>query len=671
MMGIRLSYVILVLSLLVFAASARASEVTDEDFATDRIEALIRQLNDPDAHSRADAIGALHELGPEARAAIPKLIDLLADEGWYESYLIRISVHTVATDALIAMGAETVDSLMAQFPLLPDNAQRRVPFVAQRIGHPARALLPKIQERLLAAKDYERWSLLGTLAAIDPSGKTALPILLRSLKDGDDSRVRREAAEWLTRAESLEIVYWKEHAPASRWFSKPSPASNAVADALILALKDPSSEVRGPAAVSLSTYPEATQRAVPALIALLSDQEIYGVAWSNHVGGYRTVNGDAVLALSRLHEAADQSLSALLQKLKSDAKFADVDGLASAIADLLPHTKHPAKYLEELLESRHPDLAIISLARAGKDSRAAIPRLRALAENGPEEWICDEARCAIAVIDPEGQPEAMKFLRGQLESEADPGTCRFLASLRTQATFAIPLLKKQLLLPDSKDQLNHDVLSVLAAIGPAAVSAAPQIIDSLETEYSFYLDDCEQTLSRFGPAVVPMLVDTLRNPEKPPLSRISCLRVLESLGPDAADAVPVIITQLDTESPRVREVAAKALGRIGSRPNESLPALERLLLDPRSFVRAAAASSCGRFGPNSKRIVPQLINSLSDDYADVKTSAVFALGELGPVAVEATSRLTTLSRSRNVLLRECATDALLRIQQPGKSNTGQ
>lgn len=671
MPGIRLAFVFAGLTLLNVMVTVRASEIRDEDFAADRVAMLIRQLDHGNVRMRGDAIQGLHNLGPEARVAIPKLIDLLADEEWIESFLMRTYIHDLAVDALIAMGAEAVGPLIDRFPLLPDKAQRRATFVAQRIGNRARGLLPEIQQRLQSCKDDQRWSLLRPLAAIDATGQTALPILLRSLREGHDSSERREAAEWLTRSVSLEIVYWKEFAPASGWFSKPSPTSHAVADALILALKDPSPEVRGPAAVSLSTYPEATKRAVPALIALLADQEIYGVMWSNHAGGYRTVNGDAVLALSRLHEAADESLVVLLQKLRLDPKFAKVEGLASGIADLIPYTKEPARYLNELLQSPHPELALIPLARAGKDSHAAISKLQALAENDREEWIRDDARCAIAVIDPEGQREAMKFVRGKLNGEIDPRICRFLASVGQRASFAVPFLSESLLLQGSNDHLNNDVVSVLEAIGPAAVSAAPQIIESLDTEYSFYLDDCEQALNRFGPGVVPMLVDALRNARKSPRSRISYLRVLGSFGSDASDAVPAVIMQLDSEYPRVREGAAKALGMIGSHADESLPVLKQLLADRRSLVRAAAVHSCGQFGPEAKPLLPQLINALSDDYLDVKTSAAFALGQLGALAVKATPRLTELSQSQIVLLRESATGALQKINQSGTSDVAQ
>jgi HEAT repeat protein len=667
MLGIRfgVSLAVVVTSMLVGPANVRGGEVSDDDFAKDQIEKLIRQLDDRNVASRIHAIESLHELGAEARAAIPKLMELLADDDWYENLaLIRVPVHGAASNALGAMGAECVGPLVDRFPSQSDDVQWRSLNVAHRLRHTARAFLPETQKKFQAASEEDRSRLLGTLAAIDPNGQTVLPILLRTLRESKESSVRGYAATWLTRSKSLEGVYWEEHAPASDWFPKPSPESNAVAEALILALKDPSAEVRGPAAVSLSTYPEAAQRAVPALIQLLPDREPYSVMLSNHLGGYRVVRGDAVQALSRLSEFADQSLPAFIQLLKTDDEFSNERGVSVAIADLMPHSKQTTKYLTELLESKHPELVLIALARAGKDSRPQIPRLRELAENGSEPWIREDARTAIAVIDPEGQPDAVKFIGERLDEDPESGICDFLSSVGRHASFAVPFLKKHLLEKDSKHILNRHVLRALEAIGPDAVSTAPQIIDHLETDYSFYNDENETTLVQFGPGVVPMVVDALKTPDRSPSKRISCLRVLGRLGPAASNAVPIIVLQLKSEYPRVRETAATALGMIASQPDESLPALERSLADPRPLVRVAAAKSCGRFGSDARRLLPSLIRTLSDDYIDVQVAATFALGQLGSVAAAAVPQLTELALNTNVLRRDAATDALQRIQGP-------
>ena len=649
-----------ILSMLVSTAVVRGDELMDEDFAHDRIAMLIGRLDDQNVRVRADAVSSLREIGVEGRAAIPRLIDLLVDENWYQEIFVRYYVNSKASDALVAMRAESVGPLLKQFPLQSDKVQQRSLVAARWMRHSARAFLPDVQKKLQTATSPDREILLGTLASIDPTGQTALPILVRSLREGKNSAERRAAAEWLTRSGSLEIVYWHEYAPASDWFSKPSPESNAIADALILALKDPAADVRGPAAVTLSTYPEAAKRAVPALIPLLTDQDSYSVMVSNHLGGFRSVRGDAVLALSRMPDFADQSLAAFLQVLKTDAKFAATSGLAFAIADLAPHSKQPMHYLTEMLEINRPDVAIIALARLGRKSRAAIPRLQALARNGSQDWQRDDARTALAMIDPEGQPDAVTFVREKLEGEVDPGILDFLASVGREASFVFPWMHKQILERATGDPVDDHVLKVLAAIGPDAVSAAPQIIDCLDEDF---LSENENTLVQFGPGVVPMLVDALKMPDKSPASRIRCLHVLGRLGPAASDSVGTIVLQFGSEYPRVREAAATTLGMIASRPNESLPALERLMSDPRPIVRTAAAKSCGRFGPDASRQVSQLIKRLSDDYLEVQVAAALALGQIGPAAIEAIPELTELSHHQNVLLRDFATDAVKRIQQ--------
>jgi HEAT repeat protein len=85
MFGIKfgVSFAVVVTSMLVGPANVRGGEVSDDDFAKDQIEKLIRQLDDRNVASRIHAIESLDELGAEARAAIPKLMELLADDDGY------------------------------------------------------------------------------------------------------------------------------------------------------------------------------------------------------------------------------------------------------------------------------------------------------------------------------------------------------------------------------------------------------------------------------------------------------------------------------------------------------------------------------------------------------------------------------------------------------------
>ncbi|MBS0206147.1 MAG: HEAT repeat domain-containing protein [Planctomycetes bacterium] len=651
-----------ILSMSVATIIVHADELTDDDFAAEQIATVIGQLDDTDVRVRAGAITSLQRIGVEARAAIPRLIELLADEDWYQEFVIRRYVYDMASEALVAMSSESAGQLLERYPLQSDPASRRSIFTARRMRHDARAFLPEIQKLFRTATRADRATWLGTLAAIDPTGQTAVPILVRSLQEGMNSAERRAAAEWLTRAESLEGVYWHEHSSASDWFAR-TLESNAVADALILALKDPAAEVRGPAALSVSTYPEVAARAVPALIRLLSDQDCYHVMVSNHLGDVRAVRRDAVLALSRMPDFADQSLAAFIQMLKADAEFAKTSELAFAIADLTQHTKQPMRYLTEIQECRHPQVATIALARLGQDSREAIPRLEKLARSGSQDWDREDAQTALAIIDPEGHPDAVTFVREKLQEDMDSGVLDFLAAVGRRASFVFPWLHQRIIEREPGNALDHRILKVLEVMGPDAVPAAPQILKCLESDLDFFLSDYENTLVKLGPGVIPILIDALTSAEPSTDAKMCCLRALGRLGSAASNAVDAVVLQSRCEYPRLRETAANTLGMIASHPGESLPALESLLSDARPQVRAAAASSCGKFGPDARRQVPQLVNRLSDDYLDVRRAAAVGLGQMRSVAAEAIPKLTELSRDKNVPLRDAAMDALHRIQE--------
>lgn len=85
-------------------------------------------------------------------------------------------------------------------------------------------------------------------------------------------------------------------------------------------------------------------------------------------------------------------------------------------------------------------------------------------------------------------------------------------------------------------------------------------------------------LGRIGPAAVPALIQTLRNPD--PNLRRQAVDTLSRIGPEAAAAVPDLIHALSDPDPLVRRTAARALGQIGPAAADSVPALIRVIQEP-------------------------------------------------------------------------------------------
>ncbi len=96
-------------------------------------------------------------------------------------------------------------------------------------------------------------------------------------------------------------------------------------------------------------------------------------------------------------------------------------------------------------------------------------------------------------------------------------------------------------------------------------------------------------------------------------------------GIDGALAVPVLVRELQDKHPVVRVYAAIGLGRLASRPEQSIPALENALQDSDQYVRMMSAESLGQFGPRAASAVAALEKTCSDADASVRGAAAEAL----------------------------------------------
>ena len=97
------------------------------------------------------------------------------------------------------------------------------------------------------------------------------------------------------------------------------------------------------------------------------------------------------------------------------------------------------------------------------------------------------------------------------------------------------------------------------------------------------------------PGLLPFLLDDLETDEHP--DSYICLALSGVRGPDA---VPALIAVLrDLQNPRAREGAICALGRMGPRAREAVPALREALHDEDQAVRVRAARALKDIDPNA------------------------------------------------------------------------
>jgi HEAT repeat protein len=203
------------------------------------VPALIELLKDKDL--RVEAAAALGEIGPDAKAALPAMMEALRAERRAQS----LGCYRVARS--LALIGEAAVPLLLDALEKEQDIQEAVATALGYIGEPAAAPLV----RLLAGKNTDlshlAWITFGQMKC---SAAAAVPLLLKALKDGNPE-VRFKAA----------------YALAST-----GQGVQGVVPGLLLALRDKHPKVRAAAAETLGLLGPEAITAVPALADRLRDE---------------------------------------------------------------------------------------------------------------------------------------------------------------------------------------------------------------------------------------------------------------------------------------------------------------------------------------------------------------------------------------------------------------
>jgi HEAT repeat protein len=346
-----------------------------------------------------------------------------------------------------------------------------------------------------------------------------------------------------------------------------------------------------------------------------------------------------------------------------------------------------------LLALRTDDLIVrdriaAALARLGSKKVPILADALALEDH---KITCGAAR-ALALLGPEARSTA-RHLQRQLDS-ANP-LARTLCALALwrvdRRPAAITTLRKQLAAGHSLDW--QWASWSLAQCGPAAVPAAPELVDLLDSREEPVRRFAAIALEAIGrPAVAALRKHGLKSDSA--RQRVESAQVLGGLGPDADDAVGDLVELLNHDSPGSRASAARALGRIGLADPRVLGHLRKRVRDDDRDVRLEAARALGALGPAAsaampdlaanvrhpgrdvrraagaalvrigKPAVPELVKLLADSDILVRRQALEALREIGPDSAEALAALQALVKDTKDLLRPQAIAALTAVGKP-------
>jgi HEAT repeat protein len=409
------------------------------------------------------------------------------------------------------------------------------------------------------------------------------------------------------------------------------------------------------ARAALRSFGAKPDRAVPALTAALADKdEFVRIAAAQCLGYYceadakvlvppllkalqadeaSSVRASAACSLSVIAPEDKAVVAALLKALKDDKAgsvrkevlydFAYNHGFRYKES---PAGVYPA--VVEAFKDTDEDVRVMAVLVVGKigDPKVTIPLL---IDNLGAKWdMASAAQSALGGLCPQAIPALCKALK-----DKNP-------KVRSGALFALslggnkPLIRKELasivpLLNDEDTTVRSHAARLLGDI--EATDAVPALIARLSDEKSCVRCSCVSALGRMKATdAVPALVARLE--DKDGDVRRACLEALGSIRPDAAATVEKVIDRLKNDPDRnVRHAAAVALGEIGAKTKEVVPALIAGLQDTDVDVVVESAYSLGQIGTNAKAAIPNLNEALKSKNERVRKAAYEALPKVDPV----------------------------------------
>lgn len=596
----------------------------------------LRHKNDEVSQRAASLIEAI---GPDAREAVPALVEALDRERVGPAVLRALNRMPRSNEAMAAVPS-LARALRDEHEHLGYNREAIEVLAQLRSEDPlavsglAGALKDSdIEVRRLAA---------GALADLGQAGLPALPALLDLVHHPDDRDLWCTAINspkeliknypWPARTSSyLAAAYALGRIPSGRERVLPillrqlkgSPPASPM---FSLALAPPSSQLRSEAASAIGLLgAAAAKEGIPALAGALNDKS-------------EEVRQTAVWALGELGPAG-------------------VPGLLSVLKNVDPEIRlQPAEVLGTM----------------GPTAAEAVPALTdALKEDFP---LHGQALLALARIEA-ASPDSRDRLLQLLKDPRYPSSARARAAeiWRQRSLPVDPILPLcDAILAEKDPAVCHGIILIIDRANPPSKAAVPFLCRAAKSSNRYVSIPAIEALGRLR-GLAADAVDTLRGALSDPVEYTRCCaaHALGQIGPEARAALPELAELLDEDpSPTARTVSMRAISAFGSDGAAALPALCSLVLEGRNDTEALAALS--RFNRSPAFVLPAPLLGW-EDYpwnkenpderrGTISEHAIRVLATMGPAAKDAAIPVLLLAlRDERLTVRLAAAHALQKI----------
>lgn len=461
-----------------------------------------------------NVLSVLERMGPDAKDAVPVLIDLLD--------LVDLKLQAGIIRVLGRIGPEE-GVIPALINLMKTGEKDReytgtdIPYQASKalskIGPPA---VPFLIEALSDEKDDTRKLAARALGRLKPRPVEAVPHLVLCV--GDETRdVRNAAINALgyigvanddviySICEALGEIESTTRSAAASACKRLGPKAAGAVPALIDALKDKRNEgVRMTSALALGAIGPDAAEAIPAMIEALDDEdedvrsrvveslpmlgpsdEIVDALIEVALDDSLPYSWKAVRSLTWMGDSAKAAVPGLVSIMKDEDGDLDL-GVVKALLYIDPDGLHGVPELKEWLDDKNSYLRVLAaelLYALGVEKERAVDNLMETIFD-PSDWVRQESVWAFYHIEPEPRIiDVLIYSMGDLGTDVDDAAAGVLGSYGEDAAKAIPRLIRAL--DGSYGSMSRKAVEALGDIGPLAIAALP----SLERISKYHIDE--------------------------------------------------------------------------------------------------------------------------------------------------------------------------------------
>lgn len=593
--------------------SSASEQPETRRLSIDELRESLSAATNPDAVVKAtDAIGRLRGQG---RSALPDLLKLTSDAD------PRVRWHAARSVGLI--GEDAVSSIPTLLTLLQDADPVVATQAAAAIGHiredddlkslsdADKALYADAVTQLVGTLVHNdarvRRACLRSLRALDPSPDQLMPVV-DTVFASQDSAVILPVLQSVADMGSEAVPFLVERLklPQGRFWASVAlteigPGAAGATQALVEALPESAVDEQLHEVFALAAIGEGAQSAGETLVKLYSDGDsslqgpiLYAI------GKLKYREAESVLTQTVAEESPLSATAAwALAKIKPD----DSTLVNDAVKRMRNQVQSESAFERAAAASALSDLSDYMDATQRQSLGIFLESMLM----DTSESVQEAAAAAIVRLGGDGVPAIRSLLKGT--------QTQFFALGITSAMGepAAPAVPDIIGLLDSKDdEIVHEAILALAAIGPASAAASDRLLtildDSLsnqnevETRLHYAAAYC---LGRIGsPGAMKALprLKELSESSDGMQATVAIWAVLQITPNDQEqfeNAVPLLTAALASEEQTVRLEAIIALGDLGSRAKDAVPAIELISEDdPVRTIRLAAQQALEKIEVN-------------------------------------------------------------------------